>query len=98
MVKILGILLILVMGVVHAEGDINRGKQKSASCNACHGDRGISKNPFWPNLAGQKELYLIKQLKAFRDGSRKAPLMFPVVKDLTDADIEDLAAYYSRLK
>ena len=78
-------------------GDPAAGKAKSATCSACHGADGISPNPLWPNLAGQKEQYLVKQIKAFRDGTRQDPSMAPMVKNLTDADIEDLAAYYSGL-
>jgi cytochrome c553 len=51
----------------------------------------------WPNLKGQKEGYLIKQLKAFRDGTRTDPMMSPMAKPLTDADIDNVAAYFSSL-
>jgi cytochrome c553 len=51
----------------------------------------------WPNLAGQKEGYLVKQIKAFRDGVRSDPMMSPMAKPLTDADIDNLAAYFSSL-
>jgi cytochrome c553 len=76
-------------------GDIEAGKIKSAMCASCHGVNGISMSPLWPNLAGQKEQYLIKQIKAFRDGTRKDPMMAPMVAALSDADIENLAAYYA---
>lgn len=49
-------------------------------------------------MAGQKEAYLAKQIKAFRDGERTDPTMAPMVANLTDEDIADLAAYYSSLK
>ncbi len=55
-------------------------------------------SPLWPNLAGQKEQYLIKQIKAFRDGTRQDPMMAPMVAALSDTDIENLAAYYSSQK
>jgi cytochrome c553 len=64
-------------------------------CSACHGADGTSVNPQWPNLKGQKEEYLIKQIKAFRDGTRKDPAMAPMVAGLTDEDIANLAAYYA---
>jgi len=67
------------------------------TCMACHGAAGISPNGIWPNLAGQKEAYLVKQIKAFRDGVRVDPMMAPMVKALTDTDIDNLAAYYSGL-
>jgi cytochrome c553 len=78
-------------------GDAAAGKSKAASCAGCHGPAGISSNPMWPNLAGQQEAYLAKQLKAFRDGTREDPMMSPMAKPLTDTDIENLAAYYSML-
>jgi cytochrome c553 len=51
----------------------------------------------WPNLAGQKPGYLVKQMKAFRDGGRKDPMMSPMAAALTDDDIDNLAAYFSGL-
>jgi cytochrome c553 len=51
----------------------------------------------WPNLAGQQAGYLAKQLQAFRNGSRTDPMMNPMAKPLSDADINNLAAYYSSL-
>lgn len=78
-------------------GDAAAGKAKAASCAGCHGPSGISSNPMWPNLAGQKEGYLVKQMKAFRDGTRADPLMAPMAKPLTDSDIDNIAAYYSSL-
>ena len=67
------------------------------TCAGCHGAAGISNNPLWPNLAGQKDAYLVKQMKAFRDGTRTDPMMSPMAKPLTDADIDNLAAYFSSL-
>ena len=89
---------ILMAGSVAAlAGDAEAGKAKAAACAGCHGAAGVSSNPLWPNLAGQKEGYLIKQLKAFRDGTRTDPMMSPMAKPLTDADIDNLAAYFSSL-
>ncbi|MDX1594843.1 MAG: cytochrome c [Gammaproteobacteria bacterium] len=90
--------LIFATGAAQAAGDVAAGRAKAAVCAACHGPEGISANPQWPNLAGQKDLYLIKQLKAFRDGTRVDPLMSAQAQPLSDQDIEDLAAYYSSLK
>lgn len=81
-----------------AAGDAAAGQAKSAVCAACHGANGISGNPLWPNLAGQKDAYIVKQLKAFKDGTRKDPLMSPMAAPLTDADMENLAAYFSSQK
>lgn len=78
-------------------GDAAAGKSKSVACAACHGADGISTNDLWPNLAGQKEGYLVVQLKAFRDGQRSNPMMAPMAAPLSDADIDNLAAYFSSL-
>jgi cytochrome c553 len=79
-------------------GDVAAGKAKSAMCASCHGQTGISPSPLWPNLAGQKEQYLIKQITAFRDGTRQDPMMAPMVAALSDADIQNLAAYFAAQK
>ena len=89
--------LLLVTASSGLAGDLAAGKSKAASCSGCHGVNGISANPLWPNLAGQKEAYLVKQLKAFRDGARSDPMMTPMAKPLSGADIENLAAYFSSL-
>lgn len=89
--------LLFVTANTSLAGDVAAGKTKSATCTGCHGVNGISSNPLWPNLAGQKAAYLVKQLKAFRDGQRSDPMMTPMAKPLSNADIENLAAYYSSL-
>jgi len=79
-------------------GDVEAGKAKSMMCSACHGAAGVSAIPMYPNLAGQKEMYLAKQLKDFKSGKRNDPTMKGMVAALNDADIANLAAYYSSLK
>lgn len=96
--KYLSISLLFILSTSSFAGDIAKGKAKAAICAACHGPAGISVNPIWPNLAGQKEQYLIKQIKAFKTGIRKDPSMAPMVAPLTDEDIKNLAAYFSSLK
>jgi cytochrome c553 len=73
------------------------GKTKAAICMACHGVNGISNNDMWPNLAGQKKGYLVLQIKAYKSGQRKDAMMMPMVKGLSEVDIEDIAAYYSSM-
>lgn len=98
MKRILAITTILIFSLPAFAGDAAAGKAKSAICMACHGAAGISPNDIWPNLAGQKEGYLVKQIKAFRDGDRVDPMMAPMVGSLTDTDVDNLAAYFSSLK
>ena len=83
---------------VAVAGDAAAGKAKAATCAGCHGANGISAVPTYPNLAGQKEAYIVATLKGFRDGTRKNATMEPMAKPLSDADIENLAAYFSSLK
>jgi cytochrome c553 len=79
-------------------GDAAAGKGKSMMCSACHGAAGISAVPTYPNLAGQKEAYLVMQLKAFKSGERNNAIMKGMVASLSDTDMADLAAYYAGLK
>ena len=93
----LGAVLLLWPRNAVAVGDAQAGATKAAVCAACHGQNGISVNPLWPSLAGQQEAYLAKQIKAFRDGERTDVSMQPFVANLTDQDVEDIAAYYAAL-
>ncbi len=90
--------LVMMSSVAMAGGDVAAGKAKSATCMACHGNDGISLMAMYPNLKGQKEQYLFKQMKAFKDGSRVDPIMKGMVAALSEADMENLSAYYASLK
>ncbi len=70
---------------------------KAQSCASCHGQNGVSSNPQWPNLAGQKLDYLVVQLKAYRDGRRNNAAMEPFAQGLSDDDITSIASYFSQL-
>jgi cytochrome c553 len=71
---------------------------KTKGCATCHGMDGQGTSPMFPNLAGQSEVYLEQQLKAFRSGRRQAAQMSIAVQNLSDQDIRDLAAYYAGLR
>lgn len=96
------VLLTLVLCSLGAQaGDPEAGKAKSAPCSICHGADGKSQIPMYPKLAGQHQAYLVSALKAYKSGDRKgamAGMMTPNVAPLSDADIDDLAAYYSSLQ
>jgi cytochrome c553 len=77
--------------------DARAGRQKAIACQGCHGLDGLSKHPEAPNLAGQIENYLAKALSAYRTGERRNEMMTIVSKDLTDADVADLAAFYASI-
>ena len=69
-----------------------------SQCAACHGAEGVARDSEVPNLAGQNEVYLVNQLRAFRSGARRHPEMRFMSKTMTDAEIEAYAAYYTALK
>jgi len=79
-------------------GDAAAGKAKAmAVCASCHGLNGISVQPLYPNLAGQKKEYMMKTLTGFKSGERKDPIMNAMAAPLSDADIDNVATYYSSL-
>lgn len=90
--------LMSVSAVASAAGDAAAGQAKSAVCAGCHGANGISLMPLYPNLAGQKDAYIVKQLKAFKAGERKDPTMNAMAAPLTEDDMANLAAHFSSLK
>jgi cytochrome c553 len=79
-----------------AAGNPAAGKTKAAVCMACHGPDGNGgADPLWPKLASQDAVYLAKQMKDFKTGVRKDPIMPAMVAALSDADMQDLAAFFS---
>jgi len=77
-------------------GNAGAGKTAAAMCAACHGAAGVSINPAWPNLAGQHADFMVNQIKAFKSGERKNDLMSPMAAALSDADVQNVAAYFSK--
>jgi cytochrome c553 len=75
---------------------IGRGATLALRCTMCHGARGLSPAET-PNLAGQYPVAIYKQLLDFKMGARVSAVMTPLVADLSDADMRDLAAYYAYL-
>lgn len=73
------------------------GRAKARICVTCHGPLGIGNMPDAPHLAGQPSIYLADQLKKFRSGKRSSEVMNVIAKPLSDADIEDLAQWYSSI-
>ena len=77
--------------------DIEVGKARAFACTSCHGAEGISVSAAIPNLAGQKTAYLVKQLKAFKSGTRADAMMNAIAAQLDETDIGNLAAFWSSL-
>lgn len=87
--------LFLVSAGVLAAGDAKQGEALTATCLACHGSDGNSLAGSFPNIAGQNEAYLYKQLVDIQTGARSAVLMTGILDGLTSQNLEDLAAYYA---
>jgi len=68
---------------------------KAEICGACHGPLGRSVTPEWPSIAGQSAPYMKEQLELLRSQARYDPTMSPMARALDDADIQDLAQYFS---
>ena len=81
-----------------AAGDAEAGRALSVTCAACHGQDGATAiDPSYPNLAGQGQKYLARQLKMFQSGERDVALMTAQLIGKSEQDLEDLAAYYASL-
>lgn len=101
MKKSLLVLAVIALGATPpaiAKGNAEAGKAKSTTCAACHGADGVSAVPSFPKLAGQHRDYLYHALKDYQSGKRKNPIMAEQVKSLTDADLHDLALFFSQQK
>ena len=80
-----------------AAQDTAAGRQKALQCQGCHGLDGRAKIPGAPHIGGQVKEYLAKSMRDYKSGARKDEVMGVVVRQLSDQDIEDLAAYYAGL-
>ena len=74
------------------------GAEIAQSCTMCHGENGLSKMPGTPSLAGQSEIYLVNQLRHFRDGQRQHEQMSVIAKPLSNADIDKVAAWFAQIE
>jgi len=82
----------LPVGAAHAA----EVAQKAQACIVCHGPGGNSADPAVPSLAGQPAQFISMQLFLFRQGDRKNPQMSPFAASLSNADMNELAAYFAR--
>ena len=90
--------LAILLGVTGQTAVAADAKQLAGRCVSCHGASGISSNPIYPNLAGQKAPYLLKQMRDFQTGHRSDPVMGAMVKGLSESDMDALANYFSKMK
>lgn len=68
------------------------------ACSACHGVAGLAEMEEAPHLAGETNIYIDTQLKAFRNGKRKHEIMSAIAADLTDEEIRAYADWYGASK
>ena len=90
--------LALSAGVAHAADPAAGSTKASTACAVCHGPTGMSMMPNAPHLAGQPAIYLTEQLKNYRSGKRAHEVMSVIAKPLTDAEIDNLAAWYASIQ
>jgi len=96
--------LSVLSGAARAQGNVEAGKEKAAVCAACHGPDGnvvpgtAPEGEAYPDLAGQTARYIYMQLRDFKAGRRKNPLMSPMAANLSKEDMWDLAEYFAQQK
>ena len=91
-------LLSLAIQPAMAEGDADEGRRKAETCLGCHASPNAENPyPFYrvPKVGGQAADYVVAALKAYRDGTRPHPTMQANAANLTDQDIDDIAAYFA---
>ena len=98
MIKLVIVLLFIgsaTTQLAFAQGNTAAGQTKAALCATCHGAEGNSELAINPKLAGQNAAYITKQLKDYKAGVRSNPTMSAMVLNLSEEDMEDIAAWYS---
>lgn len=97
--KIIGLCLLLLPVFAVAAGDTANGEKLYKKCAACHGPQGQgNKSQAAPRIAGQHDWYIVSSIETFLSGKRPNPKMLPFIKGLSKKDIEDLAAYVSKMQ
>jgi cytochrome c553 len=87
--------LLLSAHAGQAVAGAEEGRAKAQTCVACHGENGNSANPAFPSLSGQPKQFIVSALFQFREGKRENEIMTPMASKLSNADMNDLAAYFS---
>jgi len=75
------------------DAEVGANTFNSRGCVGCHGAAGKKPIANYPVIGGKPSIFIAAELKKFRDGERQSPIMGPMAAGLSDADIEDLAAY-----
>lgn len=98
--KLLALTLSLIISTSLFAQDAKRGQTLYKTCVQCHGEKGMGiPEQKAPRIAGQHDWYIISTINKFKEGTdRKNPTMLPYIKNLSDQDIADLAAYVSQMQ
>lgn len=96
---VLSLALAAALPCAAAGGDAAAGRQKAQqACAVCHGQLGVAVAPETPNLAGEPQGYISRQLRAFKSGKRQHEVMAVIAKSLSDDEIDNVAAWFASLK
>jgi len=90
------LMLISLPASLLARGNAAAGQEKAKVCEACHGPTGHSIDPTYPILAGQYDSYIVQALGDYRSGKRTNAIMAGFAATLSNQDIQDLAAWFSK--
>jgi cytochrome c553 len=90
--------LVVTSPFAQAAGDSTAGRTVMVKCQMCHGKDGLGIGPYAPNIAGQRDFYIVHALKTYKAGERRSPMMSQVVRGLSEEDMANVAAYYAAIK
>ena len=96
--SILVVFSMAVSGAAYADAAAGQSTYAAKGCIGCHGANGKSVVATYPSLAGKDAAFVKKNLTEFRSGARQSPTMNAMAAGLSDADIDNLAAYIGSLK
>ena len=99
--KMGAVVTLLVSSSVWAAGDVEAGKKKFYTCQGCHSVPGYTNTyPTYhvPRIGGQHADYVVAALNAYREQERKHGSMKGNVDNLSEQDMEDIAAYVSKFR
>ena len=77
---------------------VEAGKEAAASCGGCHGEKGVSKIPGMPSLAGLDPKYLVTAMRAYKSGQRKQEVMKALIAKVPDDQFKNIALYFALQK
>ena len=90
--------LVFTSPFAQAAGDSTAGRTLIVKCQGCHGKDGLAREYWSPNIAGQKQDYLVRSLMAYKAGERKSQNMADALKGLSDEEMANAAAYYAAIE